>query len=152
MACRTERLHFHLNLSQFSATTFKLLLCFLFLFILAHAGSSLLRGLFSSCGEQASHSAVSLADHGLQGTRVSVTGACGLNSQVPEHRLRSCGAQAQLLRGMWDLPRSGLNPCLLHRQGDSPALSHQGSPRVLSSLDLSQKAEKQSSCAFLSIT
>ena len=33
-----------------------------------------------------------------------------------EHRLSSCGARAQLLRGMWDLPRSGLKPV-------SPALA-----------------------------
>ena len=115
------------------------------IFILARAGSSLLRGLFSSCGEQASHSVVSLADHGLQGTRVSVIGACGLNSQVLEHR-PSCSAACGIFSNQ------GLNPCLLYRQGDSPALSHQGSPLVLSSLDLSQKAEKQSSCAFLIIT
>ena len=31
-----------------------------------------------------------------------------LCSQALEHRLSSCGAQAQLLRGMWDLPRPGI--------------------------------------------
>ena len=44
-------------------------------------------------------------------------------SLVAEHRLQtrrlsSCGSQAQLLRGMWDLPRPGLEPV-------SPALSRQ---------------------------
>ena len=42
-------------------------------------------------------------------------------SLVAEHtlqtcRLSSCGSQAQLLRGMWDLPRPGLEPV-------SPALA-----------------------------
>ena len=42
-------------------------------------------------------------------------------SLVPEHRLQtrrlsSCGSRAQLLRGMWDLPRPGLEPV-------SPALA-----------------------------
>ena len=42
-------------------------------------------------------------------------------SLVAEHRLQTrrlsnCGAQAQLLRGMWDLPRPGLEPV-------SPALA-----------------------------
>ena len=42
-------------------------------------------------------------------------------SLVAEHRLQmrrlsSCGSRAQLLRGMWDLPRSGLEPV-------SPALA-----------------------------
>ena len=32
--------------------------------------------------------------------------SCG--SPALEHRLSSCGARAQLLRGMWDLPRPGL--------------------------------------------
>ena len=37
-------------------------------------------------------------------------------SWAPEHRLKSCGAQAQLLRGMWDLPGPGIEPM-------SPALA-----------------------------
>ena len=42
-------------------------------------------------------------------------------SPVAEHRLQTrklsnCGSQAQLLRGMWDLPRPGLEPM-------SPALT-----------------------------
>ena len=42
-------------------------------------------------------------------------------SLVAEHRLQTrrlsnCGSQAQLLRGMWDLPRPGLEPL-------SPALA-----------------------------
>ena len=42
-------------------------------------------------------------------------------SLVAEHRLQtrrlsSCGSQAQLLRGMWDLPRPGFEPV-------SPALA-----------------------------
>ena len=39
---------------------------------------------------------------------------CG--AQALERRLSSCGAWAQLLRGMWDLPRPGLEPV-------SPALA-----------------------------
>ena len=37
-------------------------------------------------------------------------------SLVAEHRLGSCGSRAQLLRGMWDPPRPGLEPV-------SPALA-----------------------------
>ena len=40
--------------------------------------------------------------------------SCG--SRALEHRLSSCGAQAQLLCGMWDLPWPGLEPV-------SPALA-----------------------------
>ena len=52
---------------------------------------------------------------------------------VAEHRLQTrrlsnCGSRAQLLRGMWDLPRPGLEPVSLHWQADSQPLRHQGSP------------------------
>ena len=36
--------------------------------------------------------------------------------RLQTHRLSSCGSRAQLLRGMWDLPRPGLEPV-------SPALA-----------------------------
>ena len=52
-----------------------------------------------------------VTEHGLQGAQATVVGAGGLNScsfWALEHRLGSCGTQAQLLHGMWDLPRSGI--------------------------------------------
>ena len=52
--------------------------------------------------------------------------SCG--PQALEHRLNSCGAQAWLLCGMWDLPGPGIEPCLLPWQADSLPLSHQGNP------------------------
>ena len=60
------------------------------------------------------------------GVAAGVLSSCG--SRAAEHRLRSCDTWAQLLRSMWDLPRQGSNPCILHRQADSSPLSHQGSP------------------------
>ena len=73
---------------------------------------------FSSCGEQGLlfivvHRlliAVSslVAEHGVQ--------ACGLQqlqhagSVVVAHGLSSCGSWAQLLCGIWDLPRPGIEP------------------------------------------
>ena len=36
--------------------------------------------------------------------------------RLQTHRLSNCGSRAQLLRGMWDLPRPGLEPA-------SPALA-----------------------------
>ena len=56
------------------------------------------------------------------GVQALVSVARGLNScgsQALKHRFNSCGAQTWLLHGMWDLPRSGSNPCLLHWQVDS---------------------------------
>ena len=48
------------------------------------------------------------------GSRHAGFSSCG--SQVLEHRLRSCGTWALLLRGMWDLPGPGIEPV-------SPALA-----------------------------
>ena len=64
-------------------------------------------GGFSCCGAQA------------LGARASAVAACGLSSfglRALQHSLSSCGARAQLLRGMWDPPGPGLEPV-------SPALT-----------------------------
>ena len=42
------------------------------------------------------------------GSRHAGFSSCGL--RAPERRGSSCGARAQLLRGMWDLPGPGLEP------------------------------------------
>ena len=60
-------------------------------------------GLFSSCGERGPP---------FIAVRGPLTIAASL---VAEHRLQTrrlsnCGSRAQLLRGMWDLPRPGLKP------------------------------------------
>ena len=78
------------------------------------------RGAFSSCGERGLLIAVASHCGGFSccgaralGMQTSVVVACGLSScgsQALERRLSSCGARAQLLRGMWDLPRPGLEP------------------------------------------
>ena len=55
--------------------------------------------------------ATSLVKHGLWGAQASAAcGFSGCSSQALEHRLSSCGAQAQLLLDMWDLPRPGIEP------------------------------------------
>ena len=36
-----------------------------------------------------------------------------------EYKLNSCGSQAQLLHGIWDLLRPGIEPVSLHWQADS---------------------------------
>ena len=84
---------------------------------------------FSSCGERGLlfiavcglliAVASLVAEHRLWSAQASVDVARGLHScglWALEHRLSSCGAQAYLLRGMWDLPGPGLEP-------GSPALA-----------------------------
>ena len=56
-------------------------------------------------------------------------------SLVAEHRLQtrrlsSCGTRAQLLRGMWDLPRPGLEPVSPALAGRFSTTAPLGKPRV----------------------
>ena len=53
-----------------------------------------------------------LVEHELSGTWASAVATCRLSSsrsRALEHRLSSHGAGAELLRGMWVLPRSGID-------------------------------------------
>ena len=96
---------------------------FFFCFVLAALGLRCYGRAFSSCSEQAllfiavpraSHySGFSCCRAWALGARASVVVArrlisCG--SWALEHRLSSCGALALLLRGMWDIPRPGVEP------------------------------------------
>ena len=99
---------------------------FMILLIYGCAGSSLLRGLLSSCA-QASHCG------GLSCCRAralcSQTSSC--SSRALEHRLGSCGAWAQLLWAMWDLPGPGLELASPALEGEDPLpLRHQESPQA----------------------
>ena len=55
-------------------------------------------------------------------------------SLVAEHRLQmrrlsNCGSRAQLLHGMWDLPRPGLEPMSPALAGSFPTTAPPGKPR-----------------------
>ena len=57
-------------------------------------------------------------------------------SLVAEHRLQTrrlsnCGSQAQLLRGMWDLPRPGLEPVSPALAGRLPTTVPPGKPELV---------------------
>ena len=80
---------------------------------------------FSSCGKQGP---LFIAVHG------PLTVAASL---VAEHRLQTrklsnCGSRAQLLRGMWDLPRPGLEPASPALAGRLPTTAPPGKPHILS--------------------
>ena len=91
-------------------------------------------GFFSSCSVRASCcSGFSCWGAQFWSTRTLALVAHGLSSCSSwglEQRLNSCGAWAWLPDGMWDLPRSGIEPCLLRWHVDSLPLNHQGSPKV----------------------
>ena len=78
---------------------------------------------FSSCGERGP---LFIAVHG------PLTVATSL---VAEHRLQtrrfsSCGSRAQLLRGMWDLPRPGLEPASSALAGGFSTTAPPGKPSL----------------------
>ena len=88
------------------ASIFINLLIYLFLALLGLRFSA---RAFSSCGEWGP---LFIAVRGP----LTVAASPVAEHRLQKRRLSSCGSQAQLLRGMWDLPRPGLEPV-------SPALA-----------------------------
>ena len=93
---------------------FKELLTYLFIFLfyfifLAVLGLRFCARAFSSCGERGP---LFIAVRGP----LTITASLVAEHRLQARRLSSCGSRAQLLRGMWDLPRPGLEPV-------SPALA-----------------------------
>ena len=91
--------HFFLNL-------FIYLLIYL---ILAALGPRLCARAFFSCGERGP---LFIPVRGP----LTIAASLVAEHRLQTHRLSSCGSRAQLLRGMWDPPRPGLEPA-------SPALA-----------------------------
>ena len=81
---------------------------FIYLF-LAVSGLRFCAKAFSSCSERAP---LFIAVRGP----LTIAASLVAEQKLQTRRLSSCGSRAQLLRGMWDLPRPGLEPV-------SPALA-----------------------------
>ena len=71
---------------------------------------------FSSCGKRGP---LLIAVHGP----LTIAASLAAEHRLQTRRLSSCGSRAQLLRGMWDLPRPGPEPV-------SPALAGRFSTTV----------------------
>ena len=90
---------------------------FFYFFIFGCVGSSVRARAFSSCGKQgplfvAVRGLLFIAVHGP----FTIAAPPVAGHRLQTCRLSSCGSRAQLLRGMWDPPRPGLEPV-------SPALA-----------------------------
>ena len=97
---------------------------FSFIYLFGCTGSSLPRGLFSSCGERGLLSLLQRADFPLwQLLWRQSTGSRGTGSVDVAHRL-SCSTACQVF------PAEGSSPWPLRWQADSLPLSHQGSPQL----------------------
>ena len=81
--------------------------------------------LLSSCGAGASHCGV----FSCCGARAPGAWARSCGSWALEHRLNSCGPQAYLLRGMRDLPGSGLEPASPALAGGFSTTEPRGKPK-----------------------
>ena len=88
---------------------------FIYLF-LAVLGLCFCARAFSSCGKRGP---LFIAVH----RPLTIVASLVAEPRLQTHRLSSCGSRAQLLRGMWDLPRPGLEPA-------SPALAGRFSTTV----------------------
>ena len=99
-------MYFFLKVGFFFKNLFIYFIYFLFLAVL---GLRFCARAFSSCGERGP---LFIAVRGPLTVTVSVVAEHRLQTR----RLSSCGSRAELLRGMWDLPRPGLEPV-------SPALA-----------------------------
>ena len=97
----TVSTHFQSYLGQHSFSPYSIYL-FIYLFLAVLGLRFCARGL-SSCGERGPLFIV------VRGP-LTITASLVAEHRLQMRRLSSCGSRAQLLRGMWDLPRPGLEP------------------------------------------
>ena len=90
---------------------------------------------FSSCGKQG---ALFIVVHGS----LTIVASLVAEHRLQMHRLSSCGSWAQLLRGMWDLPRPGLEPVSPASAGRFSTTVSPGKPPVLLFLCTSRCPDK----------
>ena len=77
----------------------------------------------SSCGERGP---LLIAVRGP----LTVTASLVAEHRLQKHRLSNCGSRAQLLRGMWDPPRPGLEPASPAPAGRPSTTAPPGKPQV----------------------
>ena len=79
---------------------------------------------FSSCGKWGP---LFIAVRGPPTTAASLAA----EHRLQTGRLSNCGSRAQLLRGMWDLPRPGLEPVSLALAGRLSTTAPPGKPKKI---------------------
>ena len=104
---------------------FKFIIYLLFLF-LAVLGLRFCARAFSSCGEWGP---LFIAVRGP----LTIAASLAAEQRLQTLRLSSCGSRAQLLCGMWDLPRPGLEPVSPAFSGRFSTTAPPGKPRTKTS-------------------
>ena len=79
---------------------------------------------FSSCGKRGP---LFIAVHGP----LTIAASLVAEHRLQTRRLSNCGSRAQLLHGMWDLPRPGLEPVSPALAGRLPTTAPPGKPQGL---------------------
>ena len=95
---------------------------FIYLFFLAVLGLRFCARAFSSCGLE--RGSLFIAVRGP----LTIAASPVVEHRLQMRRLSSCGSRAQLLRGMWDLPRPGLEPVSPALAGRLPTTAPPGKP------------------------
>ena len=96
---------------------------YLFIYLLAVLGLRFCARAFSSCGERGP---LSIAVRGP----LTIAASLVAEHRLQTRRLSSCGSRAQLLCGMWDPPRPGLEPVSPALAGRFSTTAPPGKPRV----------------------
>ena len=99
--------------------------CVLFIYLfLAVLGFRFCARAFSSCGKRGP---LFIAVRGP----LTIAASLVAEHRLQARRLSSCGSRAQLLRGMWDLPRPGLEPMSPALAGRFSSTAPPGKPKEL---------------------
>ena len=109
------------GLLQIMQFFFFLINLFIYLFM-AVLGLRFCARAFSSCGKRGP---LFFAVHGP----LTIVASLVAEHRLQTRRLSSCGARAQLPRGMWDLPRPGLKPVSPALAGRLSTTAPPGKPR-----------------------
>ena len=99
---------------------FKFLFIYLFMAVL---GLRFCARAFSGCGKRGS---LFIAVRGP----LTIAASLVAEHRLQTHRLSNCGSRAQLLRGMWDLPRPGLEPVSPELAGRFSTTAPPGKPTI----------------------
>ena len=104
---------------------FKLYNFYLFIYLfMAVLGLRFCARAFSSCGKRGP---LFIAVRGP----LTITASLVVEHRLQTRRLSNCGSRAQLLRGMWDLPRPGLEPVSPASAGGFSTTAPRGKPLLV---------------------
>ena len=100
---------------------------------------------FSSCGEWGP---LLIAVRGP----LTIAASLAAEQRLQTLRLSSCGSRAQLPRGMWDLPRPGLEPVSPALAGRLPTTAPPGKPLLLFLIRLLENLKSYLWLAFVALS